>query len=129
VQPPDPPDTVLAALVTLAVGSVAAVYQDAVLVVVGAAFGAALSLQRAPVAGWRLALWRVIQCVGLAIYMSDAATEALWYYVPTAWHLSRQAVMAGVALTIAWSWPDSGAIAWREIKARLPRRQDAGEDK
>ena len=41
VQPPDPPDTVLAALVTLAVGSIAAVYQDAVLVVVGAAFGAA----------------------------------------------------------------------------------------
>ena len=125
MQPPDPPDTVLAALVTLAVGSVAAVYQDAVLVVVGAAFGAALSLQRAPVAGCSLALWRVIQCVGLAIYLSDAATGVVWTYVPTAWHMSKQVVMSGVALTIAWSWPDSGAIAWRTLSAWIERRSGA----
>ena len=122
MQTPDPPDTVLAALVTLAVGSVAAVYQDAVLVVVGAAFGSALSLQRAPVHGWQRALWRVSQCVGLAIYLSDAATGMVWAYVPASWHLSRQVVMAGVALAIAWSWPDSGSIAWRAVTARIERR-------
>lgn len=129
MQPPDPPDTVLAALVTLAVGSVAAVYQDAVLVVAGAAFGAALSLHRAPVGHWWPALWRVIQCIGLAIFLSDAAAGALWTYVPTTWHLSKQVVMAGVALTIAWSWPDSGALAWRAITAWIDRRQSSGADK
>lgn len=129
MQPPDQPDTVLAALLTLAVGSVAAVYQNAVLVVGASAFGATLSLQRAPVKGWMQALWRVIQCVSLAIYLSDAATGVLWSYVPIAWHLSRQVVMAGVALTIAWSWPDSGALAWRAIKAWIDRRSPPGADK
>lgn len=114
MQPPQPnqPETVLATILTAAIGSVAVVYQDAVIVAVAAAFGGFLSLQRAPTQlPWYKALLHVVQCFGLAVLLVDVAASALWVHIPASWGLSRHALMASVAGAIAWSWPESGRLA------------------
>lgn len=110
--PPSNPDTVLAAILTAAIGSVAVIYQDAVIVAVAAAFGGFLSLQRVPPhIPWQRALWHVIQCFGLSVVLVDVAAAAVWAKIPTEWGLSKHAIMAFVAWAIAWSWPESGQLA------------------
>lgn len=110
--PPSNPDTVLAAILTAAIGSVAVIYQDAVIVAVAAAFGGFLSLQRSPAhLPWYRALLHVVQCFGLAVLLVDVAASALWVHIPASWGLSRHALMASVAGAIAWSWPESGRLA------------------
>lgn len=125
-QPPPSDESILAALLTAALGSIAAVYQDAAIVLVGAVFGGLLSLQRAPARQWWVGLWHLTQCLGLALLVTNLGATIVLAEMSARWPVGRHDVMAAVAVALAWAWPDrlgaAGEWAAGQIRQWLERR-------
>lgn len=125
-HPPPNDQSIVAALLTAALGSLAAAYQDAAIVAVGAVFGGLLSLQRAPTRQWWAGAWHMTQCLGVALLTANIAATILLAELPARWPIGRHDIMAAVALGIAWAWPDRFAVAgeWAvgQLRAWAERR-------
>ena len=124
MQPPEPrPDSILAALVGLAIGTMPPAYQQAAMVLAGSIYGGFLSLQRAAPPNFICVIWHLVQCVLLAFFLTDIVVAAAVAEMPHTWVIPANALLGASGLAIAWSWPDRAKVladvVWDALKAAL----------